>query len=417
MLAKKASRAKPRAENSSYWMSYSDMMAAVLLMFIMLLFLSFNRYISLRETKEAELQAKQADLQLSQDALTNREMELSNMQAAYLIQQEELNSQKELLTSQELELSESLAKMLLQEKAIEEQEALLALSQEEIDSIRAQLALQEQDLGERAIMLSAKDAELLAERLRVTNLETLLNAQMSDLETQAQRIDELVGIRSRIIEQLRDAFMQAGVPVAVDQSGAIVMDSTVFFDTASADIKPEGYQELARLLPIYFKTLMQEGTVEFVSEIIIEGHTDSDGTYENNLELSQKRAQAVVHYCLSDSFPDLTADEKDQLRTMLSANGRSKSQLIYGPDGVEDKAASRRVEIKFRLNDIEMIENMNRILEGFNTETPGADSSHDSESPPLVAPLKTEEEFPLIPEGNDFVGRFDPAHSIAPIIP
>lgn len=373
MLAKKSSRAKPRAENTSYWMSYSDMMAAILLMFVTLLFLSFIRYTNLRAAKDEELsqfssqlQAREADLVLSQDELAEREKELAAMQSAYYLQQLELDRQSETLSLKEEEISNSLAKMLLQEKEIDEQNALLAMSQEELDLIRSQLEAQKLDLDEKAIMLSARDAQLLSEKLRVTDLETILNAQKSELETQTQRIDELVGVRSRIIAQLRDAFLAEGMQVTVDQSGAITMDSTIFFDTAMSRIKTEGQQVLSQLLPIYFRTLMQEGNIEYVSEIIIEGHTDSDGTYERNLELSQRRAQAVVNYCMSDSFTALTQAEKEQLRKIITANGRSQSQLIYGSDGQEDKAASRRVEIKFRLNDAEMVESMSRILAGFS---------------------------------------------------
>jgi chemotaxis protein MotB len=353
-------------------MSYSDMMAATLLMFVMLLFLSFIRYTTMRTEKDdalseysVRLQERETDLVLSQDELAERQGELDAVQAAYYLQQLELDRQAEALSEKEEEISQSLAKMLLQEKAIEEQNALLAMSQEEIDLIRAQLDAQKTDLDAKAIMLSARDAQLLAEKLRVTDLETLLNQQKSELDTQAQQIDELVGVRARIIEQLRDAFYAEGLPVTVDQSGAITMDSTIFFDTAMSRIKTEGQRVLSQLLPIYFQTLMKEGNFEYVSEIIVEGHTDSDGTYERNLELSQRRAQAVVTYCLSDDFKALTAEEKDQLRKIITANGRSKSQLIYGPDGQEDKAASRRVEIKFRLNDAEMVESMSRILAGF----------------------------------------------------
>ncbi len=36
-----------------------------------------------------------------------------------------------------------------------------------------------------------------------------------------------------------------------------------------------------------------------MDKIIIEGHTDSDGGYLYNLELSQKRAYAVMNYLLT----------------------------------------------------------------------------------------------------------------------
>lgn len=377
MVKRRTSRRQPRGQNNSYWMSYSDMMAALLLMFALLLFLSFNRYMTLQETKEAELNdkeiqmaAQQLELDEKDAALATREQENATMRAVLNSQQIqldekqlEINDKTSALAISQDELEQSLAQMILQQKQIEEQEALLALSQEEIDAARAQLAAAAQNLEEREILLSAKDAELLLEQLRVTDLETLLNSQRSELDAQAARIDELVGVRSRIIEQLRDAFASEGLNVAVDrQTGAITMDSTVFFDTDKYTIKPEGYALLGRLLPVYFRTLMSAENEEFVGEIIIEGHTDSAGTYEHNLELSQRRAQAVVSYTMSEQFTGLTEAEKVQLRTMITANGRSESQLIYDAYGMEDQAASRRVEIKFRLKDAEMIESLNRIL-------------------------------------------------------
>ena len=70
MLAKRTKRCAANPNNNSYWMSYSDMMAALLLMFILLLFLSFNRYLSLQETKQAELAEKETQLTEQEDALT-----------------------------------------------------------------------------------------------------------------------------------------------------------------------------------------------------------------------------------------------------------------------------------------------------------------------------------------------------------
>ncbi len=366
-----------RTENASYWMSYSDMMAALLLMFVLLLYLMFQRYTQLQGTKEAELAAKEVQLQQQEERMTKTQEELDTRQRELAAIRSALNTQEiqneqqaaELAANKEAlelnqsalemnqeELEQSLAKLILQQKQIEEQEALLALSQEEIDAARAQLTAQSQDLEDREILLSAKDTELLLQQLRVTDLETILNQQ-------AARIDELIGVRARIVEQLRDAFGAAGVNVAVDRNtGAITMDSTVFFDTNSASIKPEGRMLLAQVLPVYFRTLMGTENAEFVAEIMVEGHTDSSGSYELNLDLSQRRAQAVVSYCMSDEFAGLTAQEKEKLRSMISANGRAWSQPVYNAQGVEDKAASRRVEFKFRLKDSEMIESMGRIL-------------------------------------------------------
>ena len=89
-----------------------------------------------------------------------------------------------------------------------------------------------------------------------------------------------------------------------------------------------------QFLPKYCSVLLRDDYREYVSEIIIEGHTDTNGSYIYNLELSQQRTFSVAKYCLTES------------------NGIISS----------DMAASRRVEIKFRLQDEEMIDEMMDIL-------------------------------------------------------
>ena len=100
--------------------------------------------------------------------------------------------------------------------------------------------------------------------------------------------------------------------------------------------------------------------MDYVAEIIIEGHTDSKGSYIFNLELSQDRALSVATYCLQ--LPGLTAAQRELLQNILTSKGRSYSDLIYNPDVTENMDASRRVELKFRLKDTEMIQRMNEIL-------------------------------------------------------
>ena len=118
-----------------------------------------------------------------------------------------------------------------------------------------------------------------------------------------------------------------------------------------------------QFLPVYLNVLFSEEYKGYVSEIIIEGHTDSTGGYLSNLELSQQRALAVASYVLGDSCRAVSADVKNQLRPVVTVNGRSFSDRIFDANGVEDMAASRRVVFKFRLTDEQMIQQLRQILE------------------------------------------------------
>ncbi len=82
----------------------------------------------------------------------------------------------------------------------------------------------------------------------------------------------------------------------------------------------------------------------------------------HNLELSQERALSVARFCLDEDNVVLKPDELEDLKPILTANGRSYSDPIYDESGNVDSDASRRVEFKFRLKDEEMIDDMIDIL-------------------------------------------------------
>ena len=94
---------------------------------------------------------------------------------------------------------------------------------------------------------------------------------------------------------------------------------------------------------------------ENLDQIIIEGHTDSDGGYLYNLELSQNRAFAVMDFINS-------WNKDERLQKYLIASGRSYTQPVMRR-GVEDKDASRRIEIKFTLSNKEAMEEIRKFLQ------------------------------------------------------
>ena len=170
---------------------------------------------------------------------------------------------------------------------------------------------------------------------------------------------------------LSSALTSASLRAAVDPAtGDILLDSAVFFETNSAVIKESGQALLRRFLPVYLGVLMRDEYADYVGEIIIEGHTDTTGTYMRNLELSQERALNVAKFCLE--LPGLSQGQVEKLQKLLTAKGRSYADPVYNSDGSVNLDASRRVEFKFRLKDAEMIQEMNRILSEKDGDGSGA---------------------------------------------
>ncbi len=182
-------------------------------------------------------------------------------------------------------------------------------------------------------------------------------------ESQQKELHQLKSAKENIIDELSTTFKQSDFEVQVDQkTGAVTFNSEILFDFAKSDLKPEGKKFLKKFLPEYFKVILSEENVDYVSEIIIEGHADTDGEYMHNLELSQDRAYSVASFCLEENSGIVSDDQLKTLRKIVTANGRSFSDPVRNSNGKINKAKSRRVEIKFRPKNDKMIENMQDLI-------------------------------------------------------
>jgi len=182
---------------------------------------------------------------------------------------------------------------------------------------------------------------------------------------QQQEIEALIGVKADIIMALSDAFKDSNLRIEIDKkTGAITLDSSVLYEFNSAKLSIDGQKFLKDFLPLYISVIMREEYRPYVSEIIIEGHTDPVGEYMYNLDLSQRRAFSVAEYCLDTKYNILKEEQVQELRKVMTANGKSYSDPVYDGQGNIDDEKSRRVEIKFRLQDEETITKLQEILKG-----------------------------------------------------
>ncbi|NPA44116.1 MAG: OmpA family protein [Chlorobi bacterium] len=110
--------------------------------------------------------------------------------------------------------------------------------------------------------------------------------------------------------------------------GAKIVLNNVFFDTGKSKLRPESYPELNRLANLLkkYKNIRVE----------ISGHTDSQGSESSNLKLSQRRAQSVVDYLISQgvNFAQIVAKGYGESQPRADNSTRAGRQL------------NRRVEAK-----------------------------------------------------------------------
>ena len=266
-------RKRKKSEDSGFnvWRSYSDMMAGVLLLFILIMCVtlfqaqkSYNESIKERDDKIALQEQYTAEILAQQSELDEKDSKLSS-------QDEQLDKQKKLLAE-----------------------------------LAAQLKEQQASLDEKTSLLA----------------------------TQQKKIDNIIGVKADVIEALQKEFSKNNVSVDIDaQTGALTLNANVLFDYDKSELTDEGKQELADILPIYCKVLLQKDYKKYLAEIIIDGYTDTDGDYDYNLELSQKRSLAVAQYLTEIRENFLSSDEISELQNYLTVNGHGSANPVLDSNG------------------------------------------------------------------------------------
>jgi chemotaxis protein MotB len=372
---------KNRKESGNFWISYADLMAGLLFVFILLVGAIVVKYVFI----QTDLQAIRADLQKEKDALGLSEKELSDKKRRLEdiksklqdTQQENLHLAFKLNNAKkQLELQgKQIEKITLDKELLEEHIATkieeIALNKKEVQKLKdllfeydlreAELKKEIQEMTrkieENSHTLTLKDEELaqLESRLIVKIKEHQLLVE--ELDITKYKIKSLTGIRIKVVSKLKDKL---GESIVIDKdSGAIRFSSNILFEQDSYVLKESAKEELSSVFKKYINTLLLDEEIkQHIDRIIIEGHTNSDGTYIHNLELSQKRALEVMKF-LYEKHPK----NRELFKRYVSASGRSYANAVLDKDGVEDKDASRRIEIKFRIKNEKAISELEKFLE------------------------------------------------------
>lgn len=153
---------------------------------------------------------------------------------------------------------------------------------------------------------------------------------------------EIIGTQTSIKDDLQEEFGTSGLNVEVNEAtGKVSMDASILFAVDSDELSEEGKQYLDEFFNDYAKVVLADKYANNVSTIVVEGHTDTSGGYDYNMNLSERRANKVMEYCISIN---------PQVKGKMKAKGCSYDYPVYDADGKVDMAASRRVEFKFVLH-------------------------------------------------------------------
>ncbi|TQR34671.1 hypothetical protein DMB92_01550 [Campylobacter sp. MIT 99-7217] len=296
-------------KNDNFYIVYADLMAGLLFVFLLIIGAVVIKYTFAQD-----------DLKQSKESLARQSKSLEESK-------QELRDKEKILYELGLRLSATSNELL----SMNEQKKMLEANVSSYQELSKNLS---QNLDDRDKQMLILLAQLSAKEEEVD----ILNQKYENIRI---KIENLESLRSRMIEQLK---LNLEANVSIDsRTGAISLPSEVLFDRGSFVLKEEAKENLRQILNQYLSAILNNNEIlSNIENITIEGHTDSDGSYMYNLDLSQKRAYEVMSFIYS-----FYKDPK--LQKYLLASGRSFSDpILIG--GKENKERSRRIEIKFNIS-------------------------------------------------------------------
>ena len=325
---------KEQKNDENFWISYADLMAGLLFVFILVIGAIVIKYVYTQNTLEKE-----------KAALNSSETEKAKLF-------EQLAKTRSELDKTNVDLKEKANTISLNNIEIEKLKALLLdyeLKTKEQNEKNEKIVL-ELTNKDTVIKLKEDELALLAEKLLTQTKEHQKLVEEFDI-TKA-KIKSLTGIKLNVIAKLKEKL---GKSINIDEkSGAIKFSSNILFDQNQYQLKEDAKKELSKTLKKYLSTLLDDKDMrKYIESITIEGHTNSDGSYISNLQLSQQRAYAVMQFLYDSNIID-----KKLLSNYVNSSGRSSADLIVDEKGVEDKDASRRIEIKFSIKNEEAVKEL-----------------------------------------------------------
>jgi outer membrane protein OmpA-like peptidoglycan-associated protein len=162
----------------------------------------------------------------------------------------------------------------------------------------------------------AAKAAAVAEQERLTAAKTAAESSKDQAEKDAQALRARLKDQLNLILQTRDTAR-----------GLIVNMSDVLFDTNQATLKPGAKEKLAKVSGILLAYPSLHLTVE--------GHTDSTGSDDYNQKLSERRADSVLEYLVTNGISSGN----------IEAHGYGKTRPVATNDTSAGRQQNRRVEM------------------------------------------------------------------------
>ena len=153
--------------------------------------------------------------------------------------------------------------------------------------------------------------------------------------------DKLADIKVRMLSQIEQACQNAELPASVDfLRGQVALETDRLFGMDSWELSQEGQDVLQQFTDILGAAIVKEEYSRYISQIVIEGHTDADGRYSQKQTLSKNRAETVANSCTK---------QNPYLGKEIQSAGCAYDYPIFYDDGAVNADESNRMVFRFLL--------------------------------------------------------------------
>lgn len=196
--------------------------------------------------------------------------------------------------------------------------AYVAMRKAQLAEVQARIAQNDRRLTEQEENMSEQQrAELMRLRGQYNKTQAQLQAEQQARAEAERRAEQAAADLARIATVKQEA-----------RGMVITLSGSVLFASGKSELLPSAQAKLSEVA----SALTQNNPD---ATIVVEGHTDSQGSQSFNLDLSTRRAQAVREYLTSHGVAS------DRIR----AEGLGFSRPIADNKTAEGRANNRRVEI------------------------------------------------------------------------
>lgn len=189
------------------------------------------------------------------------------------------------------------------------------------------LAASQQQLQETKQMTAEQQAQYDARLAAQAATMGQQSRQLSAVEQRNQSLAEREELNAKI-EEMRKKFSSDEAEVLKQGNNLIVRLKKMDFASGESNLGPSSFETLRKIQDLI--------AVVPAEQIVIEGHTDSTGSAKVNQPLSEKRAESVKQYLVSQGVGE---------NTQVEAKGYGSDKPLVTNKTKEGRATNRRVDV------------------------------------------------------------------------